>query len=129
MLGRLTVATRLEQPREQLLGRLAGLELEQLVVVGVEQQARLELEQRRDQDEELRRRLEVELAARLEVVEVGEHDVGQLDLGQLDLLAQDERQQQVERAGENLEVELERGDVHGDEGSGAGRRQRVRRAV
>ena len=34
---------------------------------------------------------------RLEVVEVGEHEVGQLDLEQVDLLAQDERQQQVER--------------------------------
>ena len=57
--------------------------------------------------------LEVELAARLEVVEVGEHDVGELDLQQVDLLAQDERQQQVERPGEDLEVELERGDGHG----------------
>ena len=78
-----------------------------------EQQPRLQLEQRGDQHEELGRRLEVELAARLEVVEVGEHDVGELDLEQVDLLAQDERQQQVERAREDLEVELERRDGHG----------------
>ena len=54
--------------------------------------------------------LEVELAAALEEVEVAEHDVGQLDLEQVDLLAQDERQQQVERPGEDLEVQLEVSD-------------------
>ena len=66
--------------------------------------------------------LEVELAARLEEVEVGDDDVGQLDLEQVDLLAQDERQQQVERPGEDLEVELERSDGHGANGSGRARR-------
>ena len=48
----------------------------------------------------------------LEVVEVGEHDVGEVDLEQVDLLAQDERQQQVERTREDVEVELELGDAH-----------------
>ena len=60
--------------------------------------------------EELGRRLEIELAAALEEVEVAEDHVGQLDLEQVDLLAQDEREQQVERPGEDLEVELEVGD-------------------
>jgi hypothetical protein len=41
------------------------------------------------------------------VVEVGEHDVGQLDLEQVELFAQDQRQQQVERPGEDVEVELQ----------------------
>ena len=72
-------------------------------------QPRLELQQRGDQHQELGRGLEIELAARLEVVEVGEDDVGELDLEQVDLLAQDQRQQQVERAREDLEVELELG--------------------
>jgi hypothetical protein len=59
------VAARVEHPLEQLLGRLAGLELEQLVdLLAGQQQARLQLEQRRDQHDELGRRLEVELAAR-----------------------------------------------------------------
>ena len=44
------------------------------------------------------------------MVEVGEHDVGELDLQQVDLLAQHERQEQVERPAEDLEVELELGD-------------------
>ena len=35
------------------------------------------------------------------------HDVGQLDLEQVDLLAQDQRQQQVERTREDVEVQLE----------------------
>ena len=113
MLGRAPVAPRVEHPREQLLGGLAGLELvEQLLVLARQHQPRLQLEQRRDQDEELGRHLEVELAARLEVVEVRDDDVGELDLEQVDLLAQDEGQQQVERPGEDLEVELELGDDH-----------------
>ena len=98
MLGGAAVAARLEHAREQLLGGLAGLEVEQLVVLARQHEPRLQLEQRGDQDEELGRDLEVELAARLEEVEVGDDDVGQLDLEQVDLLAQDERQQQVERA-------------------------------
>ena len=112
MLGRAPVAARVEHPREQLLGGLAGLEVEQLLVLARQHQARLQLEQRGDQDEELGGDLEVELAAGLEVVEVAEHDVGQLDLEQVDLLAQDEGQQQVEGPAEDLEVELERGDGH-----------------
>ena len=64
----------------------------------VEHQARLQLQQRRDQDDEFGRALEVELAAALEVVQVGQHDLRQLELQQVDLFAQDERQQQVERA-------------------------------
>jgi len=45
----------------------------------------------------------------LEVVEVGEHDLGQVELEQVDLLAQDEGEQEVEGAVEDLEVELQRG--------------------
>ena len=112
MLGRAAVAPGLEHPGQQLLGRLAGLEVEQVVLLARQQQARLELQQGGDQHQELGRHLEVELAARLEVVEVADHDVGQLDLHQVDLLAQHERQQQVERPGEDLQVELELGDGH-----------------
>ncbi len=45
------------------------------------------------------------------MVEVGEHDLGELQLEQVDLLAQDERQQQVEGAAEDVEVELQRGEL------------------
>jgi hypothetical protein len=113
VLGRAAVAARLEHARQQLLGRLAGLEVEQLVLLARQHEPRLELQQGRDEDEELGRRLEVELAAALEEVEVAEHHVGQLDLEQVDLLAQDERQQQVERPGEDLQVELEVSDGNG----------------
>ena len=110
VLGRAPVAARLEHARQQLLGRLAGLEVEQLVLLARQHEPRLELQQGRDEDEELGGRLEVELAAALEEVEVAQDDVGQLDLEQVDLLAQDERQQQVERPGEDLQVELEVSD-------------------
>ena len=97
-----------EHPLEQLLGRLGGRELVELLdLLARQHQARLELQQRGDQHEELRRGLEVELVAGLEVVEVGQHDVGQLDLEQVELLAQDQRQQQVERAREDVEVQLQ----------------------
>ena len=117
VLGRLAVAARLEQPRQQLLGRLAGVEVGQRVVLARKHEPRLELEQRGDEDEELGRDLEVELAARLEVIEVADDDVGQLDLEQVDLLAENEREQQVERAAEDLEVQLELGDGHGRHGN------------
>ncbi len=103
-----------EHPLQQLLGRLGGHQLVELLdLLAGQHQPRLELEQRRDQDQELGRRLQVELVARLEVVEVGEHDLGQLDLEQVELLAQDQREQQVERAREDVEVELQPGDRGG----------------
>ncbi len=49
---------------------------------------------------------------RLEVIEVGEHHIGQLQLHQIDLFAQDQRQQQVKRTAEQVQVEVERGDAH-----------------
>ena len=111
--GRGAVAVRVEQAREQLLGRLAGVELDQLLLLAGQHQPRLELEQRRDQHQELGRGLEIELAALLEVVDVGDHDLGEVDLEQVDLLAQDQRQQQVERPREHVEVELEVDQPHG----------------
>ena len=106
----MAVAARLEHPAQQLLGRLARLEVEPFVLlVAREHQPRLELQQRGDEHEELGRHLQVELAAGLEVVEVGEHDVGEVDLQQVDLLAQDQREQQVEGAREDVQVELELG--------------------
>jgi hypothetical protein len=44
------------------------------------------------------------------MAEVGEDDLRELDLQQVDLLAEDERQEEVERPAEDLEVELELGD-------------------
>ena len=107
--GGRAVAARVEHPREQLLGGLARARCRAArSLVAGEHQPRLQLEQRGDQHDELGRRLEVELAARLEVVEVGEHDLGERELEQVDLLAQDQRQQQVERPAEDVEVEVER---------------------
>ena len=112
VLGGLAVAVVLEHAREQLLGRLDRLDVEALLLVGGEHQPRLQLEQRRDQDEELGGGLEVELTRALEVLDVGEHDLGEVDLEQVDLLLQHQRQEQVERPVEDLQVEVERGDCH-----------------
>lgn len=112
MTGRCPVAVGVEHPRDQLLERLLGGELDQVLLVARQHQARLQLEQCRDQDEELGRSFEVELATRLEYVEVPEHHVCEVDFEQVDLLTQDQREQQVERPGEDLQVELEVGDGH-----------------
>ncbi len=127
LLRRAAVADGLEHPGQELLGRLAGLEVQQLLLLAREHQARLELQQGGDEDEELRRDLEIELALRLEVVEVGQHDIRELDLEQIDLFPQDEGQQQVERPAEDVEVQLELGDGHRHERQGTeplGRRER-----
>src|SRR4029077_15607407 len=92
------------------------------LVLTREQQARLELEQRGDEHDELGGALEVELAGGLEMVEIGEHDIGELQLEEVDLLAQHECQQQVEGAGEDVEIEVEGGDAHGAQGSALTRR-------
>src|SRR5205807_911341 len=97
---------------EQLLGRLARIELDQLLLLARQQQTRLELEQRGDQHQELRRRLQLELALSLQVIDVRDHDLREVDLQQVDLLPEDQRQQQVERAREHVEVELEVDHAH-----------------
>ena len=51
------------------------------------------------------------------MVEIRHDDVGELDLEQIDVLAQDERQQQVERAAEDVEIELQLGGDHGEDRS------------
>src|SRR3984957_6552338 len=106
------IATRLQHPLKQLLGRLSGLDVEQLSAVLGDNQTRLQFQQRRDQHDEFSGGLQVKLAATLEVIEVGEHDVGQLKVEQVHLLAQDEREQQVERPTEDLQVEVECGKRH-----------------
>ena len=93
-----------EQAREQLLGRLAGIKLDRIHLLAGQHQARLEFEQGGDEDEELSREVEVELASALEMIDIGDDDVGEVDLEQIDLLAQDERQQQIERTREDVKV-------------------------
>ena len=53
------------------------------------------------------------------MVDVGDHDLGEVDLEQIDLLTQDQRQQQVERPREHVEVELEVDQTHARNVSGA----------
>ena len=98
----------------QLLGRALGVELLLVLGLGIDEQARLQLAERRDEHEELRERLEIDLVGALELREVGQHDVDDRHLDELELLAQDEREQQVERPRERVEVEveLENGSVH-----------------
>ena len=119
---RRAVAARVEHPRKQLLGSRLGLDVELLFLLAEQHQARLQLKQRRDQHDEFGRRLELELAARFEVVEVCEHDLGELQLEQVDLFAQHQREQQVERAREEVEIQLEIGEGHGCQGTERSRR-------
>jgi hypothetical protein len=44
------------------------------------------------------------------VLDIGEHDLGEVHLEEVDLLLQHERQEQVERPVEDLQVEVERDD-------------------
>ena len=115
----------LQHPLQQLLGRLGGRELVELgQLLARQHQPRLELQQRRDQHQELRRGLQVQQLGGLEVVQVGDDDVGQLDLEQVDVLAQDQREQQVERPREHVEVQLQAMHRGGHETAKARRRAR-----
>ena len=112
--GRALEALVLGEALRELLGRGLGVELLLVVGLGVDEQARLELAERGDEHEELRERLEVDLLGALELGQVGQDDVDDRHLDQLELLAQDEGEQEVERAreGVEVEVELENGSVH-----------------
>ena len=105
--GRLLHPPVLGEPPRQLLGRLLRLELGELRVLVREERPRLQLEQRGDQDEELPAGLEIELVALGQPLDEGDHDRGHVDLGRLELLLQDERQEQVERPLEGVEIQRE----------------------
>ena len=105
--GGVAVAAVLEHSRQQLVGRLLRAQLRHVVLGRRQEQPRLQLQERGDQDQELGRRVEIELAGALQVLEVGDDDLAERDLGEAHLLAQDDRHQQVERPGEDVEVEIE----------------------
>ena len=104
-----------EAPRE-LLGSLFRLELGELCLLVGEEMPRLELEERRDEDEELAAGVEIELAALGESLDECDDDPGHVDLGRLDRVLEQERQEEVERPLEGIEVQLEIAD-----GTGHGR--------
>ncbi len=113
--GRALEALVLGEPRGELLGGGLGVELLLVVLrLGVDEQARLELAQCGDQQDELGERLEVDVGGLVHAVEVRQDDGDDRHLDELELLAQHERQQEVERAreGVEVEVELENGSVH-----------------
>src|ERR1700735_3178902 len=84
-----------EQPGQELLGRLARIEVDLLELLARQQQPRLQLQQGGDQDQELGCRLQIELAAALEVIDIRDDHLGQVNLEQVDLLPKDQRKQQV----------------------------------
>ena len=109
MLGGAAVAVVLEHPREQLLGRLARLEVEPLLAPRAGSISR----DFSSSSAAISTRNSVAASRSsspraLEVLDVGEHDLGEVDLEQVDLLLQHQRQEQVERPVEDLEVEVER---------------------
>src|SRR4029450_3830650 len=91
--------------------------------------AGLDLQQRGDQDQELAARIEVDLVARREVLDERDDDVRDVDLGRLELLLEDEGEEEVERALERVEVQLEVANRrrHGGESSRAVGRARPAR--
>src|SRR5262249_24182732 len=82
-------------------------ELGELGLLVGEEAGRLQFEERRDQDQELAARFEVELLALGEPLHERDDDLRQVELGERQLLAQDEREEQVELPFEGVEVELE----------------------
>ena len=107
-----------DEPLEQLTRRLVRVQiLELLFDILLQQEARLHLEQRGDEHHELRGRVEVELAGVGEMDDVLSDDPRDADLPDVDLVTQDQRDQQVERSVEDVEVELEH---HGRCSDGAG---------
>ena len=97
----------LGQPPRELLGRFLGLQLVELQRLVGEKPSRLQLEQPGEQDEELAARVEVELIAFSEPLDERHHDAGHVDLGRVELLLQQQRQEQVERTLEGIEVQVE----------------------
>ena len=104
---RLLHAPVLGEPPRELLRGLLGLEVGELGRLVREERARLQLEQGGDEHEELAAGLEVELVALGEELDEGQDDRGDVHLARLELLLEQERQQEVERALEGVEVELE----------------------
>ncbi len=95
-----------EAARELLRG-LLGLEVVELGRLVREELPRLQLEERGYEHEELAARLQVELVAGSHQLDEGEDDRRDVDVARLEILLQQERQEQVERALERVEVELE----------------------
>ena len=114
--GSLLHTSILGQAPSELLRRLFGLELTELGGFVREERACLQLEQRRDQHEELATHLEIELVPLGHELDEREDDDGDVDFAGLELLLQQKRQEQIERAFERVEVEVElthRGRGHG----------------
>ena len=116
--GSLLHAPVLGEASRELLRGLLGLELAELGGLVGEERARLELEERRDEDEELAARLEIELVALRHALDEREDDGGDVDLAGLELLLQEQREEEIERPLEGVELQLELPD---------GRRQHARR--
>ena len=117
-LRRLLRAPVLRQPACQLFGGLLRLELRELRLLVREEATRLQLEQRGDEDEELAACLELELVARGEPLDERNDNSGDVDVGQVELLAQDEREQQVEGPLEGVQIQLELAHDHVRQPSG-----------
>ncbi len=110
--GSLLHAPVLREPSGELLRGLLWLELTELGGLVGEQRARLELEQRRHEDEELTARLQIEFVTLREALDEREDDGSDVDLPRLELLLQEQRQEEVERPFEGIELELELADGH-----------------
>jgi hypothetical protein len=121
--GRLLHPPVVLEPAGQLLRGLLRVEVGELDALLGEELPCLQLEQRADEEQELAARVEVEPLTLCHALDERDDDLGDVDVARLQLLAQDERQQQVEGSFERVEVELELADVrHRAEASGVGGR-------
>ena len=111
--GRRSKATSIKHSPQQLVSDLIRLELHaRVVLVGPEHQPRLQLEHTRGQDDELTRRVHVKLPARVEQLEIAVDDLSDGHLKQIDALVEHERQQQVKRPAEDLQIKLKHAYQH-----------------
>jgi hypothetical protein len=112
VVGRLPVGAVLQEAGEEQVPRLQGGEVLLVVDVRAGQEAGgLEVQQRRGDDDEARRLVEVEGGGGPQVPDELVGDGGEGDLGDVEAMLGDEPQEQVERTGEDVEVDLEPGAV------------------
>jgi hypothetical protein len=112
MVGRLPVGAVLKEAGEEQVPRLQGGEVLLVVDVRAGQEAGgLEVQQRRGDDDEARRLVEVESGGGPQVPDELVGDGGEGDLRDVQAVLGDEPQEQVERTGEDVEVDLEPGAV------------------
>ena len=110
--GGLLHASVLGQATRELLRGLLRPEVGKLGFLLREEDPCLQLQQRRNKDEELSAGLEIQLVPLRQQLDEREDDRRHVHVREVELLAEDERQQEVERPFEGVEIQLELAHDH-----------------